>query len=183
MKKNGRNSGRESRLTIKTVGRGLAALMAGCLLAGALSACGGDNKDNSSGTGSGLASIAPIATAAPTPAATAKAAKVTADVLNVRESPSTDGEWLGSVEEGDRLALLADSPQNGWYNVQFEGVPAYVSAEFVEVVEITVEQYQQLMATPAPTATPAPETGTSPAPGDSPSPAATPIPGSEEDGE
>lgn len=183
MKRNSNHSGIGNRTTGKTVRRGLAALLAGCLLTGALAGCGADEKDGSSGTGSGLASIAPpLATAAPTPAATAKAAKVTADVLNVRKSPSTDGEWLGSVEEGDQLPLLVDSPQNGWYNVQFEGGPAYVSAEFVEVVEITVEQYQQLMSTPTPTPAATPEAATA-NPNASPSPAASPAAGSDEDGE
>lgn len=184
MKEVGRKHRVETRMTMKTIRRGFAAILAGCLLVGTLAACGGDEKDNSSSSGTGLASVpAPLATAAPTPASTAKAVKVTADVLNVRKSASTDSDVLGTVSEDDRLALLSDTPQNGWYNVQYEGGPAYVSAEYVTVIDITTEQYQQLMTV---TATPTPEASATAEPNGSPNPAgsATPAPvGSDEDGE
>jgi hypothetical protein len=185
MKKVGRKFRFETKVTMKTLKRGLAAILAGCLLTGTLAACGGDDKEGSStASGAGLASVPPpVATAAPTPASTAKAVKVTADVLNVRKSASTDSDVLGTVSEDDRMALLSDTPQNGWYNVQYEGGPAYVSAEFVTVIDITTEQYQQLMTvtatpTPAPNATAEPNGSPAPADGASPAPA-----GSDEDGE
>lgn len=185
MKKAGKKFKFESGITMKTIKRGLAAILAGCLLTGALAACGGDDKEGSdSSSGTGLASVPPpVATAAPTPASTAKAAKVTADVLNVRKSASTDSDILGTVSENDILALLSDTPQNNWYSVQYEGGPAYVSAEFVTVIDITTEQYQQLM-TVSPTATPSAEATL--APNGTPDPAGTPAPtpaGSDEDGE
>ena len=167
----------EIRINRKAAKRGLAALLAGCLLVGGLAACGDKEKDSSSSTGSGLAS---------TPAATAKAVKVTADVLNVRKSASTDSDILGMVEEDAKLALLSETAQDGWYQVQYEGGPAFVSAEFVQVVDITIEQYQQLMTAPTASPTATPEAGATNAPGGaSPSPAATasPAPGSDEDGE
>ena len=177
----------EIRINRKAAKRGLAALLAGCLLVGGLAACGDKEKDSSSSTGSGLASIPPVAaTAAPTPAATAKAVKVTADVLNVRKSASTDSDILGMVEEDAKLALLSETAEDGWYQVQYEGGPAFVSAEFVQVVDITIEQYQQLMTAPTASPTATPEAGATNAPGGaSPSPAATasPAPGSDEDGD
>lgn len=185
MKHLGKKLGLESKITLRTVTRGLAAVLAGCLLAGTLAACGGEDQENSSSSGgAGLASVpAPVATAAPTPASTAKAVKVTADVLNVRKSASTEGDILGTVSENDILALLSDTPQNNWYSVQYEGGPAFVSAEFATVIDITAEQYQQLM-TASPTATP--EAAATADPNGSPAPAGSPAPtpvGSDEDGE
>ncbi|RKJ39845.1 SH3 domain-containing protein [Acutalibacter sp. 1XD8-33] len=150
--------------------RGLALFLVGCALTGALSACGKDEEgEDNSGTGSGLSSQAPIATPAPTPA-TAKGVKVTGDVVNVRKSASTDSDAYGTVEEGDILALLAETPQDGWYQVQFLGGPAYIYAEFAEVVTITVEQYAALMASPTATPTSTPEANASPDPNASPAP-------------
>ena len=170
--------------------RGLALFLAGCALTGALAACGKDEEgENSSGTGSGLPSMAPIATAEPTPA-TAKGVKVTGDIVNVRKSASTESDVYGTAEEGDILALLSETPQNGWYQVQFLGGPAFINGEFVEVVTITVEQYTALMA--APTATPAasatPDSSASPDPnagGQEGGAGASPTPGlmDNEDGE
>ena len=162
MKKVGRKFRFETKVTMKTLKRGLAAILAGCLLTGTLAACGGDDKEGSStASGAGLASVPPpVATAAPTPASTAKAVKVTADVLNVRKSASTDSDVLGTVSEDDRMALLSDTPQNGWYNVQYEGMTVTATP------------------TPAPNATAEPNGSPAPADGASPAPA-----GSDEDGE
>lgn len=150
----------EHTLSWRKIRRGAAALLAGCVLACGLAACGGDEKgqENSSDVG-GTASFAPIATPSPTPAPAAKAGKVTADELYVRESPSTDAEILGSVVDGDRLALMADTPQNDWYSVWYEGKTAYVYADYVEVVEVTADEYNQLMAASTPSPTDAPESG------------------------
>ena len=41
------------------------------------------------------------------------------DSLNVRSAASTGGDVLGQVEDGEKLALLSDTPQNGWDNVQY----------------------------------------------------------------
>lgn len=182
-----KSSGFENLINKRTAKRGLAALLAGCLLVGSLAACGDNKEEDSSSTGSGLASIPPlVATTAPTPAATAKAAKVTADALNVRKSASTESDILGMVEENDKLALLSDTPQDGWYQVQFEGGPAFVSEDYVQVVDITMEQYQQLMAASTASATATPEAGATTAPGNagaSPGASPSPAPGSDEDGE
>ncbi len=61
----------------------------------------------------------------------AKALRVTADSgLNVRKEASTDSEILGLAENGSRLALLLEDAQNGWYQVQYEGQAADVSADY-----------------------------------------------------
>ena len=46
-----------------------------------------------------------------------------------------------------RLALMLEDPQNGWYQVQYNGQTAFVSADYAEVVEVTLEEYNQLRGT------------------------------------
>ena len=50
-------------------------------------------------------------------------------------------------ENGQRLALMLEDPQNGWYQVQYNGQTAFVSADYAEVVEVTLEEYNQLRGT------------------------------------
>lgn len=151
--------------------RGLALLFAGCLLTGTLAACGGDDKDkDSSSSASGTSSYIPINTPSPTPVPTAKAVRVTVDdSLNVRESASTEANILGSVNDGDELALLSETEQNGWYQVSYNGGTGYVFAEYVKVIDVTVERYNALKeppaSTPTPEATANPEASATPAPG------------------
>lgn len=144
--------------------RGLALLFAGCLLTSTLAACGGKDKDkdNSSSSGEpGTSSFAPISAATPTPLPTAKAVRVEVDdSLNVRESGSTDANILGTVSDGDELALLTDTAQGGWYQVYYNGGTGYVSAEFVTVIDVTVERYNVLKGSTA--ATSAPEASAEP---------------------
>ena len=134
-----------------------------CLMAMLFAGCGGGGEgDNSS---SSVVSGQPATTTpTPTPAPqTAKALRVTADSgLNVRAEASTDSEILGLAENGERLALMLEDPQNGLYQIQYEGQTAYVSADYAEVIEVTLEEYNQLrgsgsgqdQASAAPTETP-----------------------------
>lgn len=64
--------------------------------------------------------------------------------LNIRAEASTDSEILGLAENGQRLALMLEDAQNGWYQVQYEGKTAYVSADYAEVIEVTLDEYNQL---------------------------------------
>lgn len=170
--KNRGNENKSGKIRIK---RGLVLLLAGCMLATALAGCGKDkdkeNKDGSSSTPAPLASAAPQFQTTPTPAATAKAVRVTVDdSLNVRASGSTDAEILGQVEDGDELALLAETAQNNWYQVQYKGGTGYVSAEYVQVIDVTIEKYNALKAGSAAeaTATPDPSATADPAASQSP---------------
>lgn len=165
-------------------------LMAFCLLAVLLCGCGKDKKKESSAPANGgAATVAPTPTPTPVPT-TAKAARVTADDgLNVRSSPSTDAEILGLAEKNSKLALLIDAPSNGWYQVYYEGKTAYVYAEYAQVVEVTLDEYNNLKGTAK--ATPSPSSGgddpQSPSSGVSssatPTPTPSPAAGKGEDGE
>ena len=42
---------------------------------------------------------------------------------------------------------MLEDPQNGWYQVQYNGQTAFVSADYAEVVEVTLEEYNQLRGT------------------------------------
>lgn len=178
------NSGRISGIMIR---RGLALFFAGCMLTSALAACGGDDKENDSSSGvSGTSSVIPLNTPTPTPVPTAKAVRVEVDdSLNVRESGSVDANILGTVSDGDELALLSDAAQNGWYQVSYNGGTGYVSADYVKVIDVTVERYNALKSSAA---TPTPEATAEPDPSAAPTPESTPGVGSKassdsEDGE
>lgn len=126
-------------------------LLSACLLTAALAGCGG--KKDKEGESSGLSSSSAVsAVATPTPAPqTAKALRVTADAgLNIRAEASTEGEILGLAENGERLALMVEDAQNGWYQIQYQGETAYVSADYAEVIEVTLEEYNQLRSGSAP---------------------------------
>ena len=42
---------------------------------------------------------------------------------------------------------MLEDPQNGWYQVQYNGQTAFVSADYAEVVEVTLEEYNALRGT------------------------------------
>lgn len=161
------NIGRKKGIVIR---RGLALLFAGCVLTGALAACGGDKdkEDDSSSSGaSGTSSLVPLNTPSPTPQPTAKAVRVEVDdSLNVRESGSTEADIIGAVNNGDELALLTDTAQDGWYQVSYNGGTGYVSAEYVKVIDVTVERYNALKSSaPTPTPEASADPSATPAPG------------------
>ena len=120
-------------------------LLAACVAALALAGCGGDKeeKENSSisfgDPGCRHTQPDPGTRKRPRPCGS------TADSgLNVRAEASTDSEILGLADSGSRLALLVEEPKDGWYQIQYKGQTAYVSAEYAEVVEVSLEEYNQL---------------------------------------
>lgn len=136
--------------------RSLCLILSMLLLLGCLAACGNKEAAPSAadnGGSSAAASAGPDGgaspTPSPTPARSAKAARITAESgLRVRSSPSTDsdGNILFLAPNNSLLPLLMETPQDGWYEVEYEGKSAYISAEYAKVVEISLEQYNQLRA-------------------------------------
>lgn len=117
-----------------------ALLMTACLLTG----CGKEEEGNSSASSSPLPSTVPTVSPTPVPAK-AKAVLVKADGgLNVRKSASSEGEILGVADDGSMLPLVVETAKDGWYQVHYQGETAFVSAEFAEVKEITLEEYNRL---------------------------------------
>lgn len=127
----------------------IALALAVCMLFALLCACGKKDKKqkdegNSSSTLSSALTPTP-APATPAPVQTAKAAKVSADGgLNIRSEPSTDGEILGVAEDGSLLPLLTEKADDGWYQIEFEGKTAYISAEFAKPQDVTLAEYNRL---------------------------------------
>ena len=68
-------------------------------------------------------------TATTTTAAPSAYMVVTADELNVRVGPGTTFDILGVLKQGDEVMVLAQ--EEGWYRIDFNGVHAFVSAEFL----------------------------------------------------
>lgn len=127
--------------------RWISLLVALCLLTALFSGCG--KKEEKEGGSNSSAASSSAATPAPVSSApvrqTAKAVKVDAESgLNIRSSPSTDSEILGLAEDGSMLPLLVEKPSDGWYQVEYEGKNAYVSAEYAKVQEISLEEYNRL---------------------------------------
>lgn len=118
-----------------------------CVTATVLASCGEDeDKASSLASSAGTSSIAPVTVSpSPTPAQMAKAVRIKADDgLNVRAKASTDGEIYGLAANGSKLALLVEDEQDGWYQVSYGGKTAYVSAQYAEVTEVTLDEYNQL---------------------------------------
>lgn len=153
-----KNLGNEAYRKI-VIRRGLAVLLAGCMLTASLAACGGkkDKEGDQESSSSSLADVSgaptasmPSLTASPTPEATAKAVKVKVDdVLNVRKTGDSSGEILGTVTNGTEMALLSDTPQSGWYQVSYKGGIGYVSADYVTVEDVSLEKYNSLKGSSA----------------------------------
>lgn len=132
---------------MKTLKKWVCLVLGVCLAATLLAACGEDedsaNSNSSSPASSGVApaTLPP----SPTPEQTAKAVKVKADDgLNVRSKGSTDGDILGLAKNGSKLALLVEDEKDGWYQVSYGGKAAYVSADYVDVVDVTLDEYNSL---------------------------------------
>ena len=52
--------------------------------------------------------------------------------VNVRATPSTEGNKLGMLSVNDKVIALGD-PVNGWQKIRYEGKAAYVSAQYLGV--------------------------------------------------
>ena len=71
---------------------------------------------------------------------------VTASALNVRTAPDLTAGILGTEPQGDEVKITGE--ENGWYQVNYQGQTAYVSAEYISPEEpdqtaLTLDEYQQ----------------------------------------
>ncbi len=60
--------------------------------------------------------------------------KVTAASLNIRRAPSAKSQILGACKQDSVLAVL--EIENGWAQIEYKGKVAYISAKYLEKVEI-----------------------------------------------
>ena len=56
--------------------------------------------------------------------------EVTAETLNIRKSPSTDGNIIAMISEGVECELLEKTNED-WYKIKYEKYTGYVSSEYV----------------------------------------------------
>ena len=71
---------------------------------------------------------------------------MTASALNVRTAPDLTAGILGTEPQGDEVKITGE--ENGWYQVNYQGQTAYVSAEYISPEEpdqtaLTLDEYQQ----------------------------------------
>lgn len=71
---------------------------------------------------------------------TVKKGTVTVDILNVRSGPSTETEKLGKLSLGTVVDILSEA--KGWYEINFESKTAYISAEYIRIIDNTLTGLQ-----------------------------------------
>lgn len=77
----------------------------------------------------------PLLTAVPAPQ---PVGIVSGSKVNLRSEPSTDSEILGQAVQGDQLVILKADHTPDWHQVEYQGEPAYIHADFI-VLEIVAE--------------------------------------------
>ncbi|MDK0795370.1 SH3 domain-containing protein [Clostridium perfringens] len=58
---------------------------------------------------------------------------ISANQLNVRTSPSENGQVIGTLHKNDKISVL-DKSIDGWYKIDFNGRRAYVSSKYVNLI-------------------------------------------------
>lgn len=62
---------------------------------------------------------------------------VTADVLNVREKPTTESKVVEKVKNGQELKVI--NTEDGWSKIELNGKEVFVSSEFTKDVSCNGE--------------------------------------------
>lgn len=108
-----------------------------------LFACGSAEEESQPESGAGItASVPPVSSA---PETTVKLVKITADSLNIRSEASTDSDILGAVSGGEYLLLVKENAADEWHQVKYNGVDAYVFAEYTEISELPESEADALL--------------------------------------
>ncbi|MEZ4621743.1 MAG: SH3 domain-containing protein [Caldilineaceae bacterium] len=111
-------------------------------------------------------------TATPTPEA---AMAAVTQGMNVRGGPGTNYPILGAAQAGDRFPIKGKSPDNGWWQVDFNGQDGWLFGQLVTAENTDgVAVAQNIPAPPPPTATPVPAPTQPPAPQEQPTQAPAP---------
>ena len=60
---------------------------------------------------------------------------VNVDILNIRSGPSTEHEKLGKLSLGTIIEIISEA--DDWYEISYNSQTAYVSAEYVTIIDST----------------------------------------------
>jgi len=103
----------------------------------------------------------PAPTATPKPKPVAKAI-VTAPQANLRKGPGTTHPKAGVAKKGDALVIIGKNKAGDWWQVQFNGKPAWIYKNLVRAENAGGIKVAAAIPTPppAPTAKPVPPTNT-----------------------
>lgn len=79
--------------------------------------------------------------------------------VNVRDLPSTDGEKMGSLSNGQEVVVTGQCNETGWYRINYDEKVAYVSNKYLNDTkpETQVSPTSPVQTTPEPAPTPEPE--------------------------
>lgn len=64
--------------------------------------------------------------------------------LNIRSSPSTSGNIIGTAKNGDKFVVLTENVVSGWHEIDCNGVTAYVSSSYISI------KIEQVEVSPSP---------------------------------
>ena len=119
-------------------------------------------------------SFTPSAT--PTSTFTPEPIAIVSTSMNIRRGPDTSYEIVGTAKPGQKFAIVGKNAAGDWWQISFEGRPAWIYAPMVEsegTAGVTVVEAPPT-ATPTPTSTRSPTV--TPRPTSTPPPTATPRP-------
>jgi len=71
---------------------------------------------------------------------TVKKGIVNVEILNIRSGPSTETEKIGKLTLGTTIEILSEN--ENWYEINFESKTAYVSGEYVKLIDSTLTETQ-----------------------------------------
>lgn len=82
----------------------------------------------------GVLALAMLALLIPsTPVAAASEGYVDTDVLNLRDSPSTDGAILTQMWQGEYVAVIDGPTGDGWYQIEYQGSVGWAYGGYLSI--------------------------------------------------
>ena len=117
----------------------------------------------------------PLLDAPSEPSAAANATVVNCtNYVNVRSTPSTQYPAIGKALAGSRITVLQQDAAAGWHKINFGGIEAYISSQYVQMDAAPPTPPPPPAESPVPSETPVPTEAPTPPP--TPTPTATPVP-------
>lgn len=87
--------------------------------------------------------------ASPAPVAAASDGYIDTDVLNLRESPGTDGSIIAVMWEGEPVTVYEGTYYDGWYLIDYQGQVGWANGGYLSINGIRGWASEQVVAGPA----------------------------------